>query len=379
MKIGILTLPFNNNYGGFLQEYALMTVLKRMGHDVWFIDLQLNPQRSLWNTHSDFIKRFIKKYILKKDNIHFLIPSKERRYNELNRIIAWQHTRPFVDKYLCPKISPVYSSEELTYVIDKVHFDAFISGSDQIWRPRYMSYFLKTAYFDFLEGRKEKRITYAASFGVDEWEYSPELTKNCAELIKKIDAVSVREESGIALCKKYFGIDAQWVLDPTMLLEKEDYETLFENAQTQQSPGDLFCYILDNVAEKQELIDHTARQLSLTPFCIGRRDHYTNVEDKVTEPVEMWLRGFYDAKFVITDSFHGIVFSILFNKPFVVCTNKMRGNTRIDSLLKIFDIDGRLVTGSDYNGLYNLDYSEINRIIAKERAKSITYLSNALQ
>jgi len=371
MKIGILTLPFNNNYGGFLQAYALMTVLKRMGHDVWFIDLQMNnPQRSVINTHLAFVKRIIKKYILKNNSVYSVIPSKDSRYNS---IIIWQYTCPFVDKYLCPKISPVFSSSELSYIVEKIHFDAFVSGSDQIWRPKYMKHFLKTTYFDFLNDRNEKKISYAASFGVDEWEYSPKLTKECSKLIKKIDAVSVREESGVALCKQYLSVDAQCVLDPTLLLNKEDYMSLIENAQIKQSAGDLFYYILDKTDEKQKVVDHVAKQLSLTPFCTGKGCN-------VVEPVEVWLRGFYDAKFVITDSFHGAVFSILFNKPFVVFGNKARGNTRFNSLLKIFNIEKCLITSENFDHqLFNLDYSEVNRIMASEKDKSIAYLINALQ
>ena len=379
MKIGILTLPFNNNYGGFLQEYALMTILKRIGHEVWFIDLQLKTQRTLLKTHLSFIKRIIKKYILRKYNFHSIVPSKDVRHDELKSIVTWQYTRPFVDKYLYPKISPVNSSKELGYLIDRIHFDAFVSGSDQIWRPKFMGSFLKTTYFDFLHCRKEKRVVYAASFGTDEWEYSSKLTKEFAELVKKIDAVSVREESGVSLCKQYLNIDAQWVLDPTMLLNKEDYITLIENTQTNKSSGDLFCYILDKTEEKRKLADIVAKQLSLTPFYMGRKDIYTNIEDQVMEPVEVWLRGFYDAKFVITDSFHGTIFSILFNKPFVVFANEMRGNTRFISLLKMFNLEDRLITNCNFDDkLLFIDYSKTNKIIEKERDKSATYLFNAL-
>ena len=380
MKIGILTLPFNNNYGGFLQAYALTTVLKRMGHDVWFIDLQRKIQRNVLKIHWDFIKGFIKRYILRKDNFYSIIPSKENRYNELNRIVTWQYTRPFVDKYLCPKISPVYSSKELKYLIDTIHFDVFISGSDQIWRPKFMSYFLKTTFFDFLDGRKEKRIVYAASFGVDEWEYPPELTKECAELTQKIDAVSVREKSGVALCKQFLGRDAQWVLDPTMLLDKEDYIALIENAQIKQSAGDLFCYLLDKTDEKQKATDRMAKQLSLTTFCMERRDNYTNLEDRIVEPVETWLRGFYDAKFVITDSFHGLVFSIIFNKPFFCFANEKRGNNRIVSLLDLFGLGNRMVTATtmDKAENYNIDWEFVNKQIKIWQAESNQYIEGNL-
>ena len=106
MKIGIITYPFNNNYGGFLQAYALTSILKRMGSEVWFIDLQALPPKRV------FIKNIIKKYLLRRENI-FFSHRKEYEYIRLNKVVTWQHTQVFVDKYLCPKISPIYSSKDL--------------------------------------------------------------------------------------------------------------------------------------------------------------------------------------------------------------------------------------------------------------------------
>jgi hypothetical protein len=385
MKIGILTLPFNNNYGGFLQEYALMTILKRMGHDVWFIDLQTKTQRNLWNTHLAFFKKIIKKYILRKDIVYSIIPSKENRYNELNKIITWHYTRPFVDKYLCPKISPIYSSEELVYLTDKLQFDGFVSGSDQIWRPEYMGDFLTTAYFDFLRERKkkEKRLSYAASFGTDKWRYSSKQTKKCAQLIKEFDAVSVREKSGVSLCKKYLEVDAVHVLDPTMLLTKEDYIDLIEKAQIKTSTGDLFYYILDETDEKRQLTEQIAGQLSLTLFRMGRKNDLPNVEDRVMEPVEKWLRGFYDAKFVITDSFHGMVFSIIFNKPFIIYGNVKRGIERFNSLLNDLNLKNRLILNIQELNWFgelsdNIDWINVNNKIEEMKRDSLRFLDSAL-
>jgi hypothetical protein len=342
MKIGILTFPINNNYGNLLQAYTLMTVLKRMGHEPWLLDIQIRNERSVVKTHLAFFNRCLKKYILRRQ-VYTTIPRKENRNKEFSNIIAGLYLHPFVDKYLCPKISPIYSSEELFMLVDNVAFDAFIAGSDQIWRPRMMRDFLKATYFDFLTGRKEKKITYAASFGTDEWEYSPRLTKECSELVKEIDAISVREESGVVLCKNYLSVDAQWVLDPTMLLNKEDYIKLFETSQRKQSKGDLFCYILDKTSEKQEIISSISKQLLVTPFIIGLKTEEENTEDRIFESVETWLRGFYDAKFVITDSFHGMVFSIIFNKPFLCFVNVQRGIARFTSLARQFGLENRLI------------------------------------
>ncbi|MDR2409748.1 MAG: polysaccharide pyruvyl transferase family protein [Bacteroidales bacterium] len=381
MKIGILTLPFNNNYGGFLQEYALMTVLKRMGHDVWFIDLHRCPQRSVLKTHLSFIKRIIKRYLLRR-RVFTLVPSKYDRHIELEKIIAGLYTRPFVDKYLCPKISPVYSSEELMYIIKSIHFDVFVAGSDQIWRPQCMPFLLKTTYFDFLQERKEKKIIYAASFGTNEWEYTPQLTRECSLLAKQIHAISVREKSGIELCEKYLGVKAQWVLDPTMLLNRNDYVALIENACVKQSSGDMFCYILDKTNEKQEIINAVANQLALTPFYIDLKTDENDPEDKILEPVESWLRGFYDAKFVITDSFHGCVLSIIFNVPFLVYGNIKRGMSRFESLLTLCGLQNRLIPNNHslkellFTDIIN--WTDVNDKVIKYRQESIQFLLSHL-
>jgi hypothetical protein len=383
MKIAILTYPLNNNYGNLLQAYALMIVLKKMGHDVWFIDLQRSPlQRDILSTHLAFLKKNVKKYMLRRE-VFSIIPSKDDRNIELENIITWQYTRPFVDKYLCPKISPIYSSEELITIIDKFNFEAFIAGSDQIWRPKYMRNFLKTTYFDFLKNKKVKRLSYAASFGTDEWEYTPKLTKECAELIKAFSAVSVREDSGVILCKKHLGVDAQWVLDPSMLLDKEYYINLIEIAQIKQRSEDLFCYILDKTSEKQKIIDTVSKQLALTPFYMGIKQNEKKIENKIFEPVETWLRGFYDAKFVITDSFHGMVFSIIFNKPFLCYVNEKRGKARFESLAKQFGLEEQLVSsGNDFstdkiNSVIN--WTRVNEEIDKRQKDSLDFLINVLQ
>jgi hypothetical protein len=317
MKIGFLTFPLNNNYGNLLQAYAMMTILKRMGHDVWLLDIKRTGQSSILQKHWSFIKQLIKKYLLKR-KIFSIIPCKNSRYYELNNMIIGQYTNHFIDKYLNPKVSPMYSSAELTYLVENIQFDAFIVGSDQIWRPQFMRNFLKTAYFDFLKDKKVKRIAYAASFGTDEWEYTPQLTHECSVLAKQIDAISVREKSGIALCEKYLGVKAKWVLDPTMLLDKNDYIELMEKTHIKHSGGDMFCYILDKTNEKQEIINTISNNLGLTSFYIDLKTDENNLKNRIMEPVESWLRGFYDAKFVLTDSFHGCVLSLIFNVPLLV-------------------------------------------------------------
>lgn len=329
MKIGILTLPLHTNYGGILQAYALQTVLERMGHEVVVIDTpNVKPNPSLFTLS----KRVVKRLLGKRVGVF-----SERYHNTTYPIIS-QYTQPFIDKYIHRKV--VNSPEEL----QESDFDAIVVGSDQIWRPKYYGK-IENAYLAFAKGWHIKRIAYAASFGTDEWEYTEEQTKECGELLKKFDTVSVREASGVQLCKEHFGVEAKHVLDPTMLLTKEDYIRLIEAAGTPKSKGSLLNYILDETPEKCALIEKIAKGKNLKPFRVNSRveDHTAPLEERIQPPVEQWLRGFYDAEFVVTDSFHACVFSILFGKPFIVVGNKVRGMARFESLLKMCGLEDRLI------------------------------------
>lgn len=349
MKIGILTLPLHTNYGGILQAYALQTVLERMGHKVVVID---TPNVKSMPSFLAMGKRIAKRALGKRVEI-FL----ERRHNREYPIIS-QYTQPFIDKYIHRK--EISSLHELR----KENFDTIVVGSDQVWRPLYFTSLFKTnirnAYLAFAGEWNIKRIAYAASFGTDNWEYTPEQTKTCGELLKLFDAVSVREESGVQLCKEHFGVEAQHVLDPTMLLDKEDYMHLIEAAGTPKSKGTLLNYILDETPEKRTLMEQIAKNKRLIPFRVNSKveDRTAPLEERIQPPVEQWLRGFYDAEFVVTDSFHACVFSILFNKSFVVIGNKERGMARFSSLLKLFNIESRIIVNfDDFRSLSDTDFS----------------------
>lgn len=166
-------------------------------------------------------------------------------------------------------------------------------------------------------------------------------------LLKKFDAVSVRESNGVELCKKHFDIDAIQVLDPTMLISNEEYCNIFREANTPKSKGTLLNYVLDENEEICNLIKELSIKMKLLPFALNNlfeNDDTKPLEMRIKSSVETWLRGFYDAEFVITDSFHACVFSILFKKQFVVIGNRKRGMARFESLLNMFGLEDRLVS-----------------------------------
>ena len=351
MKLGIFTQPLHNNYGGLLQCFALQTVLKRMGHDAVVVRRDYASRNySCYHKSIRFIKNIIRVCI-------------GRRWVKNITLEQWnhigQHTHQyFVKKYIQPHTELLVTNSELKDYISKNHFDGYVVGSDQVWRPIY-SPCITNYFLDFAENADVRRVAYAASFGVDEWEFSSDITPRCAQLAKKFDAVSVREASAVGLCNQYLGVDALHVLDPTMLLAKEDYIAVVEAEKEPKSAGNLFCYVLDKAVEKDEAIARVADSLHLQPFTCMPSLNATfdnlkkDIDACVFPPVTRWLRGFMDADMVITDSFHGCAFSIIFNKPFWVIGNVARGMARFHSLLSIFGLESRLL---DVNNLANVDW-----------------------
>ena len=374
MRLGIYTLPLNYNYGGLLQAYALQTVLERMGHDVTIINRPLHQKEAIWKHPREKSKRFFRKYILNRKNIRVF----QENYEAKVYPIVSQNTQKFIGQYL-----HVITTSD-TSELHEESYDAIVVGSDQIWRRAFHNSRKKCydSFLAFAENWKIKRIAYAASFGVNYWEYNEVDTKRCAELVKSFDAVSVREDAGIDLCYKHLGVKAVHVLDPTMLLQKEDYIRLFEAQGTPQSSGNLLCYILDETPFATEIINRIEQRMGLHRFQVNSRadNTWALVEDRVQPSVEQWLRGFYDAEYVVTDSFHACVFSILFGKPFIVIGNQNRGMERFRSLLQMVGMEDRLITREGFvdiilrsNATFAMDKVEI----LKER--SVQYLKDNLQ
>ncbi len=372
MKIGILTLPLHTNYGGILQAYALQTVLKQMGHDAWLIDRRHHAPQ--WKVYYKIARRIVKRLIGRQTVILL----------EKQRSIAYQYTLPFIEKQIYPRTETFYTEKSLKQGIMQYHFDAFVVGSDQIWRPAYFPH-IEEAFFSFVWDNHAKRIAYATSFGSEDWEYTGKQTQKCTDLVKGFNGVSVREQSAVGMCKKYFKIDATQVLDPTMLLTSDDYTRLFDAGRdTREKAGELFVYILDETEEKQAVINKVARQLGYTPFRVKTRNEKKHIplELCIASPVEEWIRSFYDAKFIITDSFHGCVFAILFNKPFILYPNKKRGLSRFQSLLEIFDLKDRMF--HSFSELTvdkiqaDIDWKQVNGLLDHMRQSSKDFLINAL-
>lgn len=352
MKIGIITQPLASNYGGILQNYALQQVLKRMGHEVWTIDYNTFN----WVNWLDNAWRVVAHKLLGHQAKFAPTPYQRLQQEKPLRNFALKHinlTTPRTHRYE-------------RSIVRKYGFDAIVVGSDQVWRPQY-NYKIEDSFLQFVKGMPLKRVAYAASFGTDEWEFSPRQTLRCRALAKQFDAISVRETSGIRLCKEYLGVDANQVIDPTLLLQAEDYIQLCKDIP-QRKPF-VFAYILDQSKEKLHQIKQFAAQRGFDYF-IKSADASISEDDSI----ELWLSYFRDAAYVITDSFHGTAFAVNFNKDFYVFGNASRGNSRFESLLSAFQLQERMIGGEIPQEGTSIDWGEVNALRESEVERALKWL-----
>ena len=258
--------------------------------------------------------------------------------------------------------------------IANYHFNAIVVGSDQVWRTKNTVLVGDNFFLDFIDSHQTTKIAYAASFGIDEWLEDAQKTLKIKSLLDDFQYISVRESSGIDICKNNFNIDVDRLIDPTLLLVKEQYNELLNNQGRSFKSPTLVNYILDYDANKREIINHIAKEQSLNVF-----DLYPKKKKlwNYYKSVETWLSAFRDADFVVTDSFHGTVFSIIYNKPFITIANKERGLTRFLSILNLLGLTSRLVYSledviSNHLLQEKMDFNQANRIIKEEKDRSVS-------
>lgn len=351
MRIAIVTQPLIHNFGGLLQNWALQTVLHREfpRAEVMTFD-QVDSIAPLYLRIGSAIKRMLTKH----GNVEGT-PNKFDcfRKEHITATVKAKSLRDF--KKLDRRYVP----------------DAYIVGSDQVWRP-IMVHNLEANFLSFT--KCSKKIAYAASFGVDVWEFSTRQTRCCSKLLKDFNAVSVRESDGVNLCEKYLDRKACHVLDPTLLLEADDYVRLIPNLR-KEAEEYVFTYILDSDSKKRTFVSAFT---GILPEKNAAHDALGN-KQKEALSVEEWLAGVKDASIVICDSFHGVAFSIIFNKEFYVLGNSHRGNSRLKSLLSLFGLNERMVsTYAETKNLPPIDWERVNSLRKKLVYESLNFLHTAL-
>jgi len=361
-----------------MQSWALQQVLKHMGHKPVMIDRcydapTLNARLAFYRSLS-FIKHAVLKAI-GRDPMAKLC-------NPFARVYHVYQPR-YADSRFCRKHitkSPaLYSDDELRRWIGRCNVDAFIVGSDQVWRQEY-SPRIETYFLDFLPVTdKRKRIAYAASFGTYSGYIATGKLPICRNLLQRFDAVSVREDNGIKIARETFGRqNAIKALDPTLLLDVDDYRPLIKSETASAEPY-VAAYILDENYDKTAILNEVTTHLKMPA-----RQMSASYTGTAMPTVARWLATFAGAGFVVTDSFHGCVFSIIFGKPFIAIGNAERGLDRFTSLLGSLGLTDRLIDSSgDFNAnrdtlLSPIDYSSIAPLLDAQRRHSLRFLTDAL-
>lgn len=353
MKVGILTQHFLLNYGGIIQNYALQQVLIKLGHEPLTLEHDTCYSRTWWLLRT--VKQVLKTHSLKNLPVY---PIYKGRIGQKNLI-----------KFILKNIKSIPVRNFTPSLTSKYGIDAYIVGSDQVWRPAFnLGPRLEQMFLNFAND-KVRKISYAASFGVSEWEYSREQTETCKKLAKRFDAISVREDSAVKLCKDYLDVDAVQVLDPTLLLDKEDY--LKVCAGIPKAKPHVFVYSLVVSDKVMEIAKQIADEKG-----IGIVVMEAGQKVRPDDSIEKWFAEFRDADFVVTDSFHGMAFSIIFNKPFNIVQNASGGNARYSSLLSVLNLKDRIVDRT--HNLSDIDWLPVNNIRMELRTRSVNFLRNNL-
>lgn len=256
----------------------------------------------------------------------------------------------------------------------------FIIGSDQVFRPIYTNKMIEQFLLDFVTPQS-KKIAFSASFGVDKEKFlqenSSETIDHMKKSLKTFDFLSVREKSGVEICRDLFDVKAEWIIDPVFILDKSKYDELIENADgeilKQVQNDTIVSYVLDTNKEYKKAYKYLSKKFG------GEVVETANSNISV----ESWLKSIRDCKFLITDSFHGMCFAIIFNKPFICLANKKRGATRFESILEMLSIDYQCINNIneiyEKDCIFKVDYEVVNKRISEERQRGLDFLKMALE
>lgn len=346
-KTGILNLQHTNNFGACLVAYALQTAIERCGSKAQVINYRPEKKARL------FSGAFRRERAAGRNFEKF-----RRRFLNLTRVCR--------------------NMDDLSEL--NASLDSFVVGSDQVWRFRYVYRFLQEYLLAFAAPSKTL-FSYAASFGTDFWEGNDQATEIMREKLLRFNRVSVREESGIVICREAFGSEAVRVLDPTLLLSAADYAPIIKESQLKLPGRYVAKMILDETPEAAAEVERLAKEKGGEVVDIyGSRKKIGGKEAMLCRPVGDWLKLLQNADYVVTDSFHCVCFSLIFEKQFICVVNPERGISRLDSLLGIFGLRDRLIDslkGFRPDGR-ETDYRQIERLLQEERKKAYRYLSDCL-
>ena len=344
MKIKLLTFSLGDSFGAIMQAYALSYTLRKMGHEVELFNLT-------W-------------YRAFKQQVYLTVTGVKHRFSKFRKNYLPAYTKK------CKTNVDLYEASKGA--------DLCIVGSDQVWNPQITHKYALNYFFDFLDS-DTKRGSYAASFGDIKWNY-PEYTIRIQSLLNKFSFISSREETGVDICTNIFNADCVKVVDPTLLLP-----SYIELLKGKKKKTGIVSFSLSNSVGWNNLLSDLSNQMSMNVYVINPITSFSQLSRRCTfryKPfitIESWLRYIYEGEIVVTDSFHGLVFAILFNRNFISISPGR--DERIKSLLNSLGLENRF-----YNTIMEVDncwkepinWEMVNDKLAHLRQESLLYLENCI-
>lgn len=364
MKIGILTFPNSTSYGASLQMYALYKTAQELGNDVEIINYNnsyMKSQRHIakMQTHGAWIRTI---RIGLKSVMH------------LRQYMGFREFEKLMTKY---PVQPISKKQRMEQISER--YDATICGSDQVWNPDITNYDL--SYFLDFCGPGTRRISYAPSFGVEE--LSGDYGEAVAKELDRFSSLSVREETGKKLIMQLTNRNAKLVLDPTLLLDSEDWKALEEPHPS--ADGDYILYYTVRGSESLwQYCLKLAKKCNMKILRIGanaisknfkRSDDFEYVCD--ITPQE-WLYLIHHARYIVTNSFHGTAFAINYRKDFFVEFSSLT-NSRLTQIINMLGLEKQVVTDENASLPDTTDYAQTEELLPTMKMESLTYLKQALE
>ena len=365
MKIKTITCHKVYNYGAILQEYALIAYLKSIGCDAETINYRPYYLSNHFNLLVVANPKYEKNFIIKMAYLLAKLPQ---------RLLALQRKKSFdafEEKYI-PSTKVTYlTNEALKSNIPEA--DAYICGSDQIWNSFFQNGKDPAFYLDFVPEKKMK-ISYAASFAIDE--VKEELKEFVKGKVSRINHISVRETSGVYILNKLGVKNVVQVVDPVFLIEKYFW---ISNFVSQIKEKYIFVYDCDSNIQIRKIVKEAAKKFGLKIFTVNNNIKYADKSFYYKGP-ETFLSLINNADFVISNSFHAVAFSLIFQKKFLVVDRHEQINTRMRDLMNFLELSHLHLGFNEYKSLeeVSIDYKKVSEILNIKILESKNFLNSAI-
>lgn len=380
-KVGLAVCYDTKNFGSQLQVLATIKKIEELGYDTEIIRYKkkLTPAFILQTIPRLFNASFVKTKLDSKNK-----KKKIEKYPEIARNVAVRNNRfnGFAKKYFT-NLSEPYGGWETLVRESAEKYDTFLCGSDQLWLPNNLGSHFYT--LEFAPDHK-KKIAYATSFGVSQ---IPDRQKKAtAKYLNRFQYLSTRELAGQKIIEELTGKKANVVCDPTLLFDAEDWAQMIPNKKVVKEPY-VFCYFLGTNEEHRDASNEFKKKTGLKIVTCPYLDNFVETDQQFGDiqlfdmDAEDFVNLVRHAEYILTDSFHGSVFSILHYKKFMTFNRFNAGansrNSRIDSLCTLLGLSARRYDGNVMNVKKDIDYIGVEERLDKLRAGSIKYLETALK